>query len=245
MAQLNNTFIEKLEREFDSTRFSSKDFTYSYPTNGKVFVVIQFKYDDSYIFRISEEEEYEIVTQKDAYSLAMGGASERKNKSIVNYVTYSPGEYKSTDKVEVYDVGGSLDHIGKWCRYIYDEITHKNEDESFFDNLRHEMEERFKSTIENEAESFSDDEINKINTKFGDLLARFESLKEESKITQEELNRIRDELEGIKSSAKAMPKGLWARITNNKLVDIAMSFAKSKEGREFIISEIKKLVSGG
>ena len=245
MAQLNDTFIEKLKGEFDSTRFSSKDFTYSYPTSGKVFVVIKFKYDDSYTFKISEEEEYEIVTQKGALALAMGGTSERKNKSISNYVTYSPGEYKKTDKVEVYDIGSSLDHIGKWCRYIYDEISHNEEDESFFDNLRHEMEEQFKSTIENEDESFSDDELDKISAKFDDLFAKFESLKEESKITQEELNRIKDELEGFKSSAKAMPKGLWARVTNNKLVDIAVSFAKSKEGRDFIVSEIKRLMSGG
>lgn len=94
MAQLNNTFIEKLKREFDNTHFSSRDFTYSYPTNGKVLIVITFKYDDRFTFKISEEEEYEIVTQTSAIALAMGGTSERKNKSIVSYVIYSPGEYK-------------------------------------------------------------------------------------------------------------------------------------------------------
>jgi len=107
------------------------------------------------------------------------------------------------------------------------------------------MEEQFKTTIENEIESFSDEELVKISAKFDDLLAKFEALKEESKITQEELNRIKGELEGITSSARVMPKGLWARVTNNKLVDIAVSFAKSKEGRDFIISEIKRLMSGG
>jgi uncharacterized protein (DUF934 family) len=41
-----------------------------------------------------------------------------------------------------------------------------------------------------------------------------------------------------------MPKGLWARITNNRLVDIAVDFAKSKEGREFVIAEIRRLMLG-
>jgi ATP-dependent Lon protease len=245
MAQLNKTFIEKLKSEFESTRFSSNDFTYIYPTSGKILLVMTFKYDDEFTFQISEEEEYELVTQKGAYTLAMGGTSERKNKSIENYVTYSPGEYKKTDKVDIYDIGNASDYIEKWCSYIYKEISYKEVDESFFDELRHDMEEKFKDSIENEAESFSDEELGKINSKFDDLLSKFEILKEESKITQEELNRVKDELDGFKSTAKVMPKGLWAKITNNKLVDIAVSFAKSKEGRDFVISEIKKLTLCG
>ena len=169
MSQLNNTFIENLKREFDNTRFSSKDFSYNYPASGTVLVAISFKYDETYVFKISEEEEYEIITQKDTLALAMGGSSEKKNKSVATYVTYSPGQYKKKDKVEVYDIGSAGDHIGKWCRYIYNEVSHKEENEYFFDNLREEMEEQFKGKIENEEESFNDDELGTISARFDDL----------------------------------------------------------------------------
>ncbi|MGO2276701.1 hypothetical protein, partial [Pseudoalteromonas nigrifaciens] len=94
----------------------------------------------------------------------------------------------------------------------------------------------------NESEPFNSEEIDRINKKFDELLSNFELLKTENKITQDELNKVKDELSSFKSTAKVLPKGLWARITNNKLVDIAVKFAKTKEGKDFIISQIKRLV---
>ncbi|MEY8213667.1 MAG: hypothetical protein RPR97_04185 [Colwellia sp.] len=243
MSRLNASFIDVLKRALNGTRFSAKDFIFGDSSNRRALIGIQFKYDNSFNFEITEEEEIETITEKPPFAGSALGTSERKNKSVANYVVYSPGEYKRSDKIDIYDVGSATDYIQKWCDYIYDEVTHKKDDDSSYDSLREQIEEQLKEGVENENDPFNDEELRRINEKFDDLLKNFEALKEENKITQAELNKVQSDFEDFKSSAKNMPKGLWARVTNNKLVDIVVAFGKSKEGRDFIISEIKKLVS--
>jgi hypothetical protein len=241
MSRLNASFIDALKRALNGTRFSAKDFIFEDSSSSRTLIGIRFKYDKSFNFEITEEEEVETITEKGPFSNASSGTSERKNKSVMNYVVYSPGEYKRSDKIDIYDVGGATDYIQKWCDYIYDEVTHKTDDDSSYDSLREQIEEQLKDGVENESDPFNDEELAIINKNFDDLLKNFEALKEENKITQAELNKVQSDFEDFKNSAKNMPKGLWARVTNNKLVDIVVAFGKSKEGRDFIISEIKKL----
>ncbi|MCR9105426.1 MAG: hypothetical protein NXI15_09060 [Gammaproteobacteria bacterium] len=244
MAQLNKTFIEELKQGFGSTHFSANDFTFTFPPKGKILCRLNFKYDESFEFTITEEEVYDLITQRNALTAVMGGSTERKDKSIAVYVIHSPGQYKKTDKIEIADIGDAAEHLRNWCHYLYSELSHDEQADSSFDDLRREIEDKFEETIDDPDGKFDADEIAKIESKFDALLSKFETLEEESKITKEELTRIKKDMDGFKSSAKVMRKGLWARITNNKLVDIAVSIAKSKEGRDLIISQIKKLISG-
>jgi len=243
MSRLNASFITQLKNAINTSNFSAKDFIVNDYSSGKTLINIQFKYNEKFDFEITEEEEIEIVTEKSPFASSLRGSSERKNKSTVNYVVFSPGEYKKTDKIELYDIGRATDSIRDWCNCIYSEISHQKEDDGLFDDLREQIEEQLKSNVEDENEPFNSEEIGRINKKFDELFANFEELKKENKITQDELNKVKDELSGFKSSAKVLPKGLWARITNNKLVDIAVTFSKSKEGKAIIISQIKKLIA--
>ncbi|MCP4985434.1 MAG: hypothetical protein GY928_04975 [Colwellia sp.] len=243
MSRLNASFMDIIKRALNGTRFSAKDFIFEDSSSHKTLIGIQFKYDKSFNFEITEEEEIETITEKGPFASAALGTSERKNKSVMNYVVYSPGEYKLSDKIDIYDIGNATEYIRKWCDYIYDEVTHKKDDDSSYDSLREQIEEQLEESVENESDPFNDEELRRINNKFDDLLKNFEALKEENKITQAELNKVQSDFEDFKSSAQNMPKGLWARVTNNKLVDIVVAFGKSKEGRDFIISEVKKLVA--
>ncbi|MCT6698158.1 hypothetical protein [Rheinheimera sp. 4Y26] len=244
MPQVNVAFIEKLKNGFKHTRFSQKDFNLYFPDTGKVLVQIEFKYHKNYTFQISEEVEIDTVTQRDSLASVISGVSERKSKSIVHYAIFSPGECKRVDKIHLYELSNAPDYIEKWCRYLFSEISIIKLEDSLFDDLREQIEDQLKNNAVNENEQFSDEELSKINVKFDELLKNFEKLEEESKITKSNLEQVKKEFSEFKESAKVMPKGLWARVTNNRLVDIVVEFAKSKEGREFIISEIKKLMTG-
>ncbi|MGO2182566.1 MAG: hypothetical protein ACTH36_09655 [Pseudoalteromonas nigrifaciens] len=242
MSRLNPSFITELKNAISTSNFSAKDFIVNDYSSGKTLINIQFKYNDHYDFEITEEKLVETVTEKGPFSTSITGTSERKNTSIENYAVYSPGKYKNTDKIKLYNLGSATESIRDWCDFIYSEISHQKDDETMFDDLREQIEEQLKSSGTNESEPFNSEEIDRINKKFDELLSNFELLKTENKITQDELNKVKDELSSFKSTAKVLPKGLWARITNNKLVDIAVKFAKTKEGKDFIISQIKRLV---
>ena len=241
MPRVNATFIEKLKSEFKHTRFSEKDFNFNYPDNGKTFVLIQFKYNSDYKFQITEEEEVKTVTEKSHFSF--GSTTERKNRTVSCYAIYSPGEHKETEKLYISDIGSGIDYVDKWCKYLYSDLSHKNIQAPSYDDFRESIESTFQN-IENENELFSESELIKVNEKFDELLGQFENLQEEWNLTQSELNKIKEELKSIKESAKVIPKGMWAKITNNKLFDIFVDFSKSKEGRELFIAGIKKLLSG-
>jgi hypothetical protein len=38
------------------------------------------------------------------------------------------------------------------------------------------------------------------------------------------------------------PKKVWARVTNNKLIEIMSNFARSPEGRQLVAEGIKKVI---
>lgn len=243
--RLNKSFTDEITDGFGDTRFSAKDFSFTYPTSGRILLTIQFKHQDGFSLKLTKEEEYDVVTQRDGLSALMGGASERKSKYTVYYIEMTPGEYEKTDKIEISSLGDTGRYIRDWCSHIYSEMSSMLVDHTVFDDLREQMEASFDETIEKPEESFSNEEVEAIKVKFDDLLKKFEELQEKNEITKSELGQIRQDLDNMKSSATVMPKGLWARVTNNKLVDIAVSIAKSKEGRTFLIEEIKKLLPGG
>lgn len=244
MTQLNKTFIEELKQEIGSTRFSANDFTFTFPPSGRILCKLVFKYDESFEFMITEEDVYDNITHRNAITAALGSSTERKEKSIAVYVVHSPGEYKRMDKTEIASIGYAAEHLRNWCDYIYSELSQNDQADSLFDELRQEIEGQLQDAIDDPDGTFDASEIAKIESKFDDILSKFETLKEENEITKEELAKIKKDMDGFKSSAKVMRKGMWARITKNKMVDIAVSIAKSKEGRDLIISQIRRLISG-
>ncbi len=243
MARLNKSFIDNLKTEFEITRFSASDFDFSFPSSGSALVTITFKYDDSFSFKLSEEIEYDIITEKDRITLGIG-TREQKNKRTVEYAAYSPGKYKKTDKIELYDIGSASSEIRSWCDNIFREITLTNISDSSFEEFRKNLEEQLSSDIPDENSIATDEELAALNDKFDTILANFEQLKEKNQITEEAVSNLRSELDLLKSSAKSMPKGIWAKVAKNKLVDFCVKFAKSKEGKDLLLTGVKKLIFG-
>ena len=243
MSRLNKSYISSIKDKLYATRFSPYDFDFSEPAKGDSLLIIQFKYNSDYIFHITEETEYDKITQKGVVAIAFG-ESERTNTKIVNYARYNPGEFKKHEAVSLYNLSSVDRELENWCRNIYRELIEDRNSPDPFDDLHEELENQIKNTIQNENEIASDEELSRLNDKFETLISKFSELEESNKITTEELSKIQNELDLLKGSADKLPKGIWARIAKNKFVDLSVQFIKSKEGRDILITGIKRLVSG-
>nr|MDH4482212.1 hypothetical protein [Rhodoferax sp.] len=73
---------------------------------------------------------------------------------------------------------------------------------------------------------------------------RMKKLEEEHSITQAQLNELVSVIEGIKSNAESLPKGIWAGLTKNRMVSILKKIAISPEGRKFALEAAEKFLLG-
>ena len=223
------------------SKFSSGDFIYEYPENGDCYLKIIFQYNDEYCFELIERNEVDSYTESNPLSYALGGAITRKDKVINRYIYCSPGEHKVTDKISISDFGSAIEHINDWCISIYSEIS-SDPRSSHIDNFREEIEKSFPcGEIENEYEISSNEEQIDFSKKMDDLYSKFETMSQQVNVASDELASIKKELEALKDSSKTIPKGIFQKMTKNKIVDIAVKFFKTPEGKKLAISGIKKI----
>ena len=65
-------------------------------------------------------------------------------------------------------------------------------------------------------------------------------MKEKYQLTEKELVKIKQEFESFKSSAKVLEKGVWSKITKNKIFDLLVKLSKTKEVKDLLVSGVKK-----
>jgi response regulator of citrate/malate metabolism len=78
-----------------------------------------------------------------------------------------------------------------------------------------------------------------LNSKFDDLLAKFEKLREDNAITQTELDRLKSEIASFKINAETFPKGTFVRTTFNRLRRIITSEKTKEVVKDLITSAVK------
>ncbi|BCG65178.1 MAG: hypothetical protein methR_P3003 [Methyloprofundus sp.] len=155
-----------------------------------------------------------------------------------------PSNFKKEAEWDLKSFSDALRQLPTWCKNIRDDLYTLAPNSDPLEALRIEFEKQIESLVENPEEPFSSDELTVVNKKFDDLYKQFEALKDEYEISKQELQSIKKDFTEFKNSAEVYPKGVWAKITNNKLVHIVGTVFKSKEGQQFILGELKKLISG-
>ena len=241
MSQLNQSAIRRTQDIISCSCFSLSDFDIQLPKSGQNLLIITFKHNPAYEFRIFEKTKKTKIKENPTFS-TFGPSREEVHEYISLVTKISPGKYKTSDEDECDDYENAVNRILYWCDNITKELSIILKNESEYDDIRNQFEEQFKKFAGNENERFTTEELGDLNEKFNILLEKFEFLNEENKIRKEELSRIKNEIEKFKNNAKTFPKGVWAKVTNNKLMDILISFAKSSEGRQLIIDEVRKMI---
>ncbi len=101
--------------------------------------------------------------------------------------------------------------------------------------------EQFEISIEKPDSKFTKDEVPVLNLKLDDLYSKFKDLSDKHQISEGELEKLHVDIERMKNSASTYKKGLWAKVTQNKITDLIFSLLKSKEGRDLIFDPIKRI----
>lgn len=241
MSQLKPSFIKDIFNKLKDSRFSIQDFDVDLPKTGQILLTVIFKHKNDYKFTVKEEKIVDYVEVGDNYSSLIGQSRKEKQTYTAIVVSESPGDYKLIEKSVASDLGDAISKIPKWCNNIHEDICAKIEHNDNFKNIREQLEELINENIQDENEPFNSEEIAEVKAKLDVLYQKFEDLKEKNIFTEKELKNLKTQIEQAKNNSENYPKGMWARVTNNRILQTISDFAKSKEGREFILDGIKRL----
>ena len=239
MPALKSTFIEEIRSTIDSTRFSVEDFDFDSDEYGEL-LRISFKYNDEYNYVLSEEEVIEEVTSGTNFNFT----SRTQSKTVTKLYSHeSPGDYKKTDKVELSGYGQVCNQILNWCQNLHKELSSESSVNSDIEGAKRAFKEQFEINVDDPNAKFSADEISHIKSKLDDLYNKFEELSKKYQISESELEKLNSEIDRMKESVSSYKKGIWAKITQNKITDLIFSLLKSKESRELIVESIRRIGS--
>ena len=202
---------------------------------------IQFKYDDRYTFTLKEEEISESVTDGRTYGLS----SKTYSKRVVKQFTYeSPGEYKLQEKVEILSFSEVPKRIAVWSQNIHQELGNEIILDAGIEDAKESFRQAINFEMDNPNSKFTTEEVEELASKLDALFNKVSELSEKHEISEAELQSLRDELDAMRDSAKKYRKGVWAKVTKNKLTNFVFEFLKSKEGRNLIANSVNKMSSG-
>ncbi|MFC3151383.1 hypothetical protein ACFOEK_10135 [Litoribrevibacter euphylliae] len=239
MPELNSSFLKEIVSVLNSTRFSEGDFNLG-GDDYRELLRIQFKYDSRYLFILKEEEVTEEVTTGKSYGLTTSSYS----KTVTKLFTYeSPGEYKAEDKQGISSFTEVPERITSWCHNIHRELSNEMLIDLDIDKAKEDFKESISLDPDEPDSTFSKEEVEVLTSKLETLYSKVSELSEKYHISESELSRLKGELDAIKENAKVYKKGIWAKMTENKITNFVFEFLKSKEGRGLIVETIKKLGS--
>ena len=173
---------------------------------------------------------------------SFGPTREEVNEYTALFTRETPGSFKVQDQIEIDEFDEAMERIMKWCKNVRDNLAIMPVESDTFTELREALEEQIEECKWSDEERFSSEEIEKLNSRLDDLSVRFETMLQENRITQKDIDQINREIAEIKGNAKSFPKKIWARVTGNKLIEIMTNFARSQEGRQLVAEGIKKLI---
>ncbi len=241
MSQLKKSFILEIEDALNESIFTKDDFELTFPKSGKILAKIEFVYNPDYRLILSEEEHKESITTKSQLTL-QNQVSTTTHKEYA--LTEAPGSYKSESREELYDIGETTRRIPMWCINIKEDLKALASKTDPLDELRKKFQSDVENIIQNPEENFSEEEIAKISQRFDDMLSDFSSLKDELELSKRQIETLKAQFDEFKQNTSLYPKGIWAKITANKLAQAIGKLVNTPEIRKLLFDQAKKYFSG-
>jgi hypothetical protein len=239
MSQLKPSFIQDVRKALLKSCFTPDDFTLDFPKSGRVLAKIGFLYKPEYSLVLLEEEKQESVTIEQKY--LMSSRTERVTQ-VVYTIKVTPGRFKLYSAIEVSEPGALLEELPKWCENIKADLYALAPAIDPMEQLRTKLNESMDGLVKDPAGFFTDEELATVDRRFDQLYSDIEALREQYSITKGQLAELQRELEEFKKSARAYPKGIWAKVTTNRLVKATGQIINSPEGRTFLFQQIKRAI---
>ena len=242
MSQLKPSFINEIYGALEKSKFTRDDFQLELPKSGRVLARIVFTHKPEYSLVLSEEQKQEQIKTKLNFDFSTRTESRNYTQFIVRA---APGAFKADSQTEIDDPGGILSTIPQWCESIRADLYALAPVKDPLEELRKKMQRDLDDLVTEPAEFFSDEEMALVDARFNKLFAEITELKDRFSLTKQQLEAIQKEFEEFKSSARVYPKGIWARVTSNKLVKATGSIINSPEGRKFLFQQLRRALGGG
>lgn len=215
MSQLKPSFAREIREALEKSKFTLSDFEIEYPATGRTLLRIAFIHKPAYYFLLTEE----------------------MRPEYVYFVKAIPGEFKLQDVFQV-SLGNVVDAIPQWCENIRSDLYALAPKHDPLEQLRQQLHQNLDGLVNDPDSYFNPDELGLVDERFNRLYEDIADLKEQYALTKQQLATLKKEIEEFKQSARAYPKGTWARITSNKLVKTAGDIVNSTEGRKFLFQQI-------
>lgn len=241
MSQLKPSFVKDIFASLESARFTGDDFTIDLPKSGRVLAKITFKHKADYGLVLTEEDKEDQVTIKTNYDLQSRTERRRYTSYFVKMI---PGEFKTEAVTEVDSPGDLLRMIPQWCDHIRTDLYALAPRPDPIEELRKKLEADVDRMVDEPGAYFSEKEIQAVDTRFDELFAKISEMREQFLLTKQQLELLQREFAEFKQSARVYPKGLWAKITSNKLVKATGRFINTPEGRQFLFQQLRRAIGG-
>ena len=109
--------------------------------------------------------------------------------------------------------------------------------EQFFKNLGHH--------IKDEDRHFTKEEAQELTTRIDRLEEQLEEMASKQKKSETEIRNIKKTMNDAKSEANTLTKKRWIRVGGGKILNVLLSFGKSKEGQKLIGDFAGRLLGPG
>lgn len=240
MSQLKPSFVKDIRGAIQRSVFTEDDFLIELPSSGRILLKIVFLHKPSFIFLLVEDKKKESSAIEHTM---LGGRIERGAKERIAYsIRVSPGDFKAEAEYEIDNIDDLLREIPKWCENIRSDLYALAPQVDPLALHKKQFEDYLNSVIKNPDDFFDDSELVAVDTRFDEMFEEIEKLKEQYSLTKSQLDTIQKDFNEFKQSARAYPKGIWAKITGNKLIKTTGQIINSSEGRKFIFQSIKQML---
>jgi len=220
VSKLRAATLKKIERTLDDSYFAIDSFNIENHEDQSPFIVITFLPHASFTYEVSES---------------------RFGKKEYNSVE-SPGAHMATSEKYVYDdFDGVLSSIRVWARRIEEDFRSRassNEElNNFVDSLKQKINE-----VPDDSSYFSNEEAEELKNKLSELENIILEQANKLEDSEKQIKIFKKELNSIKEDVLKFPKGVWYKVSGNKLIRVVKGFVASNEGREIIFKSVKKML---
>lgn len=212
--------IDEIYNMLDYSELGLASFEATFPSSGKIIVEIIFKPHSEYRITIHD----------------IGGNPHRVSAVEI------PGEFLKSQTHGGLGFQDIASRVAIWTESIETEIRSLGKRDTTLDDITAQIDQLVNENITNPEHRFDADEIERILSRLDDLERRFQLLQQEKKITENELTKLKGHIVKASEDVPILPKGIWYRLSLNRILGTLKEIAKSKEGRELLKEAVKKLV---
>lgn len=212
---LRNSLIAKIWASLEKSPFTVADFEVTFGDEDAKLCVIKFRHRKGYFFVVWISEGRVCVTE-------------------------APGEHRNEESEVVHSFDSVPARILSWTRNVRDELRTTVPVYAEIDELRKIIDEHVAQNVPDPSGHFSKEEADDLRQKLDELSARLEQLVEKDQLTQQELNRLNQEISSLKANVGGYEKGTWYKTAASKLWITVTSIISSPEGRKVLTQATQK-----